>query len=208
MKHQTQIQQMPVLAIHGGKATCTSLGLARHFGKRHDHVLAAIKNQFNGPNFGDVNFDQFNRLNFAPVEYQDAKGEKRPAFEITRDGFTLLAMGFTGKKALVWKIKYIQAFNQMEAELLRFKHRPQKASLTNWNAILGLIEKAKIDSPQAEILHQYGFAPDGSLPPEYQQIPPQVAAKLMTLARKANDWARAILKRWLDVDVEPRLGWR
>jgi Rha family phage regulatory protein len=41
----------------------------------------------------------FNELNFEPVEIQDAKGEFRPAYNITRDGFFLLAMGFTGKKA-------------------------------------------------------------------------------------------------------------
>ncbi len=44
----------------------------------------------------------------------DGKGEKRPEYRITRDGFTLLAMGFTGKAALAWKIKYIEAFNQLE----------------------------------------------------------------------------------------------
>lgn len=56
----------------------------------------------------------FNRLNFQPVTLPDGKGEKRPAYLLTRDGFTLLAMGFTGAKAVQFKVAYINAFNRME----------------------------------------------------------------------------------------------
>lgn len=63
--------------------------------------------------------EEFNQRNFAPVEYKDAKGEMRPAYRITRDGFAFLAMGFTGKKAAAWKEKFLEAFNAMEAELTR-----------------------------------------------------------------------------------------
>jgi Rha family phage regulatory protein len=57
----------------------------------------------------------FNAPNFGAVEYLDAKGESRVMYRITRDGFTLLAMGFTGKKALEFKVAYIRAFNEMAA---------------------------------------------------------------------------------------------
>ncbi|EIB49780.1 Cpp32, partial [Campylobacter jejuni subsp. jejuni 2008-988] len=52
--------------------------------------------------------------NFGLVKYKDKKGELRPAYQISRDGFSLLAMSFTGKKALQWKMLFINAFNEME----------------------------------------------------------------------------------------------
>lgn len=58
---------------------------------------------------------EFSAPNFEAVKYLDAKGESREMYRITRDGFTLLAMGFTGKKALGFKMAYIQAFDDMAA---------------------------------------------------------------------------------------------
>lgn len=56
---------------------------------------------------------------FIPSEYVGENGRKYKEYLITRDGFSLLAMGFSGEKALKWKLKYIEAFNAMEAELKR-----------------------------------------------------------------------------------------
>lgn len=80
----------------------TSLIIAEAFEKEHKDVLKAISNLECSP--------EFNERNFAPVEYKDAKGEMRPAY---------LAMGFTGKKAAAWKEKFLEAFNAMEAALLK-----------------------------------------------------------------------------------------
>lgn len=99
------------LEITEGRPTTTSNIIAAQFGKRHDNVLRqleALRSECG---------DKFNALNFEVVEYLDAKGERRPAYRLTRDGFTLLAMGFTGKKALQFKLAYIEAFNKMEAAL-------------------------------------------------------------------------------------------
>lgn len=101
----------PSLAVIDGRPVVSSLIVAEHFAKNHRDVLRGIRS---------VTSDlppAFNERNFAPVEYHDPKGETRPAYNLTRDGFTLLAMGFTGKKALAWKLRYIEAFNAMEAEL-------------------------------------------------------------------------------------------
>ncbi len=99
------------LALHArdGQITATSLQVAEHFQKRHTNVIRAIRN-LEVP-------DEFNRLNFEPVAYVDEKGERRPMYHITRDGFAFLAMGFTGKEAMRWKLAYIAAFNAMEAKL-------------------------------------------------------------------------------------------
>jgi Rha family phage regulatory protein len=92
-----------------GKAVTTSRKVAEVFEKEHKHVLEAIR-KMEIPEY-------FNEPNFRPAEYIDAKGEPRPEYLITRDGFTLLAMGFTGKKAMQFKIAYIEAFNAMEKAL-------------------------------------------------------------------------------------------
>ncbi|WP_252120399.1 Rha family phage regulatory protein [Symbiopectobacterium purcellii] len=112
----------PKVTIHNGKAVTTSKDVADYFTKRHDNVLRAIDNLECSP--------KFNALNFEAVDYTDPKGEKRPMFEMTKDGFVFLVMGFTGKKAAAFKEAYIVEFNRMEAELGSIpKYKPQAAEL-------------------------------------------------------------------------------
>ncbi|MBI9110099.1 Rha family transcriptional regulator [Maridesulfovibrio ferrireducens] len=106
----------PTLVITNGRPVVSSLTVAEHFGKQHKNVLQSIERL-------EVPI-HFTELNFQPSEYLDKTGRKLPAYNITRDGFTLLVMGFTGKKAMQWKIRYIEAFNAMEQELLRVRNRP------------------------------------------------------------------------------------
>lgn len=94
---------------NGERLFVTSLEISNRFGRQHKDVLKAIRSL-------DCS-EEFNRRNFALVEYHDAKGEKRPKYEITRDGFVFLCMGFTGSQAALWKERYIEAFNQMERAL-------------------------------------------------------------------------------------------
>lgn len=95
--------------VKNNQVTTNSLTVAEVFGKRHRDVLRAIKLLKCSPDF--------NARNFALVEYRDEKGEKRTCYDITRDGWTFLVMGFTGAKAAEWKEKYIAAFNAMEQAL-------------------------------------------------------------------------------------------
>ena len=96
----------------GSKTITTSEIVARVFGKYHYHVMRDIREILEA---GD---DEFNRTNFGLVEYIDKKGEKRPMFEMTKDGFMLLVMGYKTKKAMAIKIAYIKAFNFMQDQLL------------------------------------------------------------------------------------------
>ena len=99
----------PALEARAGQITATSLQVAAHFGKRHPDVLRAIRKL-------EVS-EEFSRCNFAPRDYFDERGKVQPMYDITRDGFALLAMGFTGKEAMRWKLAYITTFNAMEAKL-------------------------------------------------------------------------------------------
>ncbi|HBA9459323.1 TPA: transcriptional regulator [Escherichia coli] len=99
----------PDVTIKNGCAVTTSVAIAKFFGKRHERVLDKIRNLDCSSNF--------NEHNFVSVTYTDAKGEKRPMYQITKNGFVFLVMGFTGKKAAAFKEAYIAEFDRMEAEL-------------------------------------------------------------------------------------------
>lgn len=110
MKEETT--QHPVVVIENEQTQTNSLNVAAYFKKLHKDVLKAIANL-------EIS-EEFNRRNFAPVDYIDSKGEKRPMYNMTRDGFTMLAFGFSGAKAMQFKEAYIATFNKME-EVLRQK---------------------------------------------------------------------------------------
>lgn len=88
------------------QAVTTSLQVAEGFEKQHGHILRDIENlQKDVSNFGEM---------FSEGTEPDSYGRNRKIYYMNRDGFTLLAMGFNGNKALQFKLKYIEAFNQME----------------------------------------------------------------------------------------------
>lgn len=116
-----------VTTQHGQPVT-TSVEVAKYFHKRHDHVFRDIEaiwlpksgepNSISLSNSGQPNpeIGKFFRSNFEKTTYQD-RGKDYPMYYLTKDGFTFLVMGYTGDKAKLFKIAYINAFNQMAATL-------------------------------------------------------------------------------------------
>lgn len=96
-------------------ARVDSLYVAEFFEKNHKEVLRDIRN-IAAPNSGLSK--EFAERNFALGSYKDKQNKKRPCYYLTRDGFTILVMGYTGKKALRFKELYIRRFNEME-ELIK-----------------------------------------------------------------------------------------
>jgi len=92
-----------------GRLFVTTLEISNRFGRQHKDVLEAVRSLECSPEFG--------RRNFTPSSYNNGQNKAQPMYEITRDGFTFLCMGFTGQQAAVWKERYIEAFNQMETAL-------------------------------------------------------------------------------------------
>lgn len=98
------------------QALTTSLKVAETFEKKHQHVLRDIDSlKKDVSNFGHM---------FEETSIKDSYGREQRAYFMNRDGFTLLAMGYTGKKALQFKLKYIEAFNKME-KTIREQELPQ-----------------------------------------------------------------------------------
>lgn len=100
-----------VFADNHDVARVDSLYVARYFEKEHKTVLRNI-DAILAPNSGYS--PEFNRHNFVPISYIDPRGRRQRCYAVTRDGFTVLAMGFTGKKAARFKELYIRRFNEME----------------------------------------------------------------------------------------------
>ena len=102
-----------IFSTQNGDPVASSREVAKRFGKEHKHVLAAIRQILAAENSATKFFHE------TAFEY---RGQRFPEYLMNRDGFSLLAMGFTGKEAVQWKLKYIQAFNEMEKQLAQ---RPQ-----------------------------------------------------------------------------------
>lgn len=98
-----------ILSTQNGEPVASSRQIAESFGKEHRNVMRDIDSLKKDV----LNFEQM----FFEAGAPDSYGRPQRIYLMNRDGFTLLAMGFTGKAALEWKLKYIQAFNEMEKQL-------------------------------------------------------------------------------------------
>ena len=98
-----------ILSTQNGEPVVSSRQIAENFGKEHKNVLQTIDNM-TAENSALLQM-------FHLSEYTTSQNKKLPMYLMNRDGFSLLVMGFTGKAALEWKLKYIQAFNEMEKKL-------------------------------------------------------------------------------------------
>lgn len=121
----------------------TSLKVAEVFGKRHNDVLKSIRNLTSAQNCAVLKM-------FETSSYVNEQGKEQPMFIMNRDGFTLLAMGFNGEKALEFKVKYIEAFNEMEAEL----KSQQAKQLTAAESLLQSVQLLVAHERQLSLLEQ------------------------------------------------------
>lgn len=106
-----------LVQIQNNRVVVSSKQVAKRFGKLHKDVLESIRQILVAEN---------SATNFYEETTFDYRGRKFPIYLMDKDGFSLLVMGFTGKEALEWKIKYIKAFNAMEQEI---QHKEYQASL-------------------------------------------------------------------------------
>lgn len=106
-----------LVMVKSGQAVVSSKQVAGKFGKEHKHVLENIRQILVAENSATKLFQE--------ISYT-YRGQSFPEYLMNREGFTLLAMGFTGREALHWKLKYIAAFNEMEAKL---KQLPKQQTL-------------------------------------------------------------------------------
>lgn len=125
----------PLVELDHGEAWTTSRLVAEKFGKKHSDVIRAIKKKRCSPEFA--------RRNFALSEYVDRTGRTVPMYRLSRDGFSLVVMGFTGEAAVAWQERFIAAFNKMERELRRIA---ENKALPDWQEArqLGKAERREL----------------------------------------------------------------
>ena len=150
LKHRCGNTTDLLVTLDHGEVWTTSLLIAEKFGKRHADVLRAIEKLECSTGFTE--------RNFALSEYTDQTGRTLPMYRISRDGFSFLAMGFTGRAVAHWKERFITAFNQMEHELRRIA---STRGLPDWNEArqLGKTDRRELtDAVQAlcERAHERG----------------------------------------------------
>jgi Rha family phage regulatory protein len=106
-----------LVAHDGDRIYTTSLLVAKYFGKDHKKVLRSIRKAI------EEAPDEISRANFGPRTYIDSRGKEQPICDLTHDGFMYVAQGFTGRKAVEWKWKFIAAFRAQERALAQLTAR-------------------------------------------------------------------------------------
>lgn len=148
---EVNAERNPIVDIRDGEVTANSRDVAAFFGKDHRNVLQAIDNLIEQD--GTLTLTEFSA---GVYRTQNTGRQEHRCFTMNRDGFSLLAMGFTGAKALKWKRAYIHAFNAMEEELRRRADQGQAVDLNDPAALRGLLlsysEKAEALQQQVEEL--------------------------------------------------------
>ena len=137
----------------------TSLKVAEVFGKEHRHVLDAVRKLFTAENLAVKQM-------FQEATYLNERNQSQPMFIMNRDGFTLLAMGFNGKKALDFKVEYINAFNKMEAEL----KSQQAKQLTAAESLLQSVQLLVAHERQLSLLETQQKNMQGAINTLYDEV--------------------------------------
>ena len=131
-----------------GVAVVSSRVVAYDFDKRQDHVLRDINNII------ESNTTQNWGLLFIESQYKASNGKMNKEYLLTRDGFSLLVMGFTGKEALQWKLQYIEAFNKMEEQIKQASHNPYANLSPELQSIIMLDQKQQMLEQQVQTVQQ------------------------------------------------------
>ena len=140
---------VPHVFAKDGRAVTTSLDVAGYFNKSHADVLKSIRGICDRRR-------KFSAGIFSLAEYKDAQNKPRPMYYMDRKGFTLLVFGFTGPRALDFKIAYIDAFEAMEAALQAIQRKPEATGIviseSEYKQLMdALAENAKIKTKLLEV---------------------------------------------------------
>lgn len=186
MKELIPKDEYGVFADTHDTARVDSLFVAQAFEKRHDAVLRDI-GKIIAPDSGVSR--EFNLHNFVEISYKDSRGRKQPAYAMTRDGFVLLVMGYTGKKAMQFKGLYIRRFNEMEGFIKTLVSARQEFPLLTENIkLLHENPKPYHFSNECDMLNRIvlgmsakQFKATNGLPKETKSIRPYLTEEQITL---------------------------
>lgn len=179
--------------IQNDQALTTSLKVAEVFEKEHKNVLRDIRTLL-----GQI--EESSKLSaplFQESFYISEQKKRLPMYFMNRDGFSLLVMGFTGKKAFQWKLSYIQAFNKMESALFELLAKrktaewqeARDASRRGWRPLTDAIKKL------AELAHEQGSKTE-------EKFFYMTYAKLMNGLLHIKSGSRDKIEAWQNYELE------
>lgn len=155
-----------------GNLVVSSREVANNFGKNHQHVLRDIDELKRG-------VQNWTGL-FIPSSYKHEQNKQEyREYLLTRDGFTLLAMGFTGKKALAWKLKYIEAFNKMEAVI-------KKPIPTDLQVLQGMLNKLIQQETEIKVISEQTQAIKDTIVAEYDNWREEIKRQINAIQKKSS----------------------
>lgn len=134
-----------LVEIKNNQVVTSSRTVAETFGKYHGHVIRDIEyliDKMGISNFGHTHKNVVTDYFYKSSYINEQNGQEYPEYLMNRDGLSLLVMGFTGKKALEWKLEYIKAFNEMEKFIQ--EQKPQQLQFQPKELISYMIEMRKV----------------------------------------------------------------
>ncbi len=152
-----------LVEVKNNQVVVSSRKVAEHFGKYHKDVLDSVREILAAENSAAKFFQE--------TTYEN-RGKQYPEYLMNRDGFTLLAMSFTGKEAMQWKLKYIEAFNSMEKEL-------SSKSVKQPNPLKALELEIRLNNSRARLASEYRKIAEATDLPDYKRICQQKAAEVL-----------------------------
>jgi Rha family phage regulatory protein len=164
------MHEVTIHKTESGIPCVSSLQVAEDFGKKHKNVIQAIESLIKASAENSANIQSM----FIESQYDDNYSRKQKCYDLTRDGFSLLVMGFTGKEALDWKLRYIDAFNRMEQtvkaqpnmiEQLRAQAAADRAAAMRMNAETRRL-KMLLSHPEAQNLTPEAFTAESPTAPK------------------------------------------
>lgn len=197
-----------ILSTQNGEPVASSLQIAESFGKEHNHVLRDIKVLLEGmPKNGQTPM-------FYKTEYvHEQNGQTYPMYQMNRDGFSLLVMGFTGKAALEWKLKYIAAFNEMERRIKQPQMTPAalREAILNPDTVIQLCRQIKAEREKNARLTAENAkltAANEIMQPKADYFDQQVAANQLTGLQETADGLRIPRRTFMSWLVEKKYLYR
>ena len=178
-----------LIKIKNDQMVTSSRQISDNFEKEHRHILRSVDSlKEDVPNFGQMFFED---------EEPDAYGRSQRVYLMNRDGFSLLVMGFTGKQALTWKLKYIDAFNKMESSINNPVHSYMiadpiaraKAWIIEQEEKSALVEQVQELAPAKVFRDAVGTSDDGVLVRDMAKVLNQNGVKIGE--KKLREWLKS-----------------
>lgn len=191
MNKQVQEFQFHPVVIEESRTLTTSLNVAKYFGKQHFHVVRDIEKL-------DVP-EAFSTSNFGGSDYVDSRGKKQKMYLMTKDGFMILVMGYTGPKAMQFKIAFIEAFNYMEWKLSQPARERETKLLAYYEREAVRKERKDNKVSEAEILRMVELK-------NQRFTNSEISEQLQRSKTSVQDHIREARKAGL-IDLAPGQGW-